>query len=65
VQEDVPMDVGQAWELADLWWRSNALSTFVAARTDDADRARKARQLCDQLFGADAVDLAGSPTLPA
>jgi leucyl-tRNA synthetase len=60
LQEGVPMDMEQAWELADLWWRSNALSTFVAAYTNDADRAREARQLCDQLFGADSVDLAAA-----
>ncbi|GAA1558445.1 hypothetical protein GCM10009827_094250 [Dactylosporangium maewongense] len=52
------MDMAQAWELAHLWWRSNVLSTFVAAYTNDADRAREARQLCDQLFGTDSVDLA-------
>jgi hypothetical protein len=54
------MDLEQAWLLADLWRRSSALSTFVATYTDEVDRAREARQLCERLFDADTVDLAAA-----
>lgn len=47
------MDLEQAWRVAEMRWWANHLSTFLAARTDDPDRAAEIRLACDRVFAAD------------
>jgi hypothetical protein len=61
----VRMDSETAWQLAELRLRSNALSTFVAAYADDADRAREARRLGDRVFTLGPDDLAEADLIVA
>lgn len=50
-------DMGQAWQVAELRWRSNTLSTFVAACSQDEERARRARELAQQALESNLDDV--------
>ncbi|WP_367038365.1 hypothetical protein [Streptomyces sp. Je 1-332] len=50
-------DMEQAWQVAELRWRSNTLSAFVAACSRDEERARQARELAQQALECNPDDI--------
>jgi hypothetical protein len=51
------VEMEQAWAFADLRQQISTLSTFVAACSDDSERAREATQLAQQAFASAPAEL--------